>query len=580
MKTKTKLGSELRRLSLRQIAVGVVAAILLLSASVHGAGVVTNCTEANLRAAMAGGGLVTFACDGTIALSSTITNNLDVTFDGAGHNVILSGSNTVRVFFVASNTTVAFKNLKIANGFSTKGAGIFNDGGTLALSGVLMAGNFALNYAEMDGRFVIAEGGAIFNRGGTVRADTCTFFSNVVFQASDDFASTELKSRGGAVRNLNGVVTLQDCLFTINRASGGQTMGPVYYSRDGCGGAIYNDGFLVLTASTMASNSASGGSGGIGSPGCAVNCPGAPYPGGPGGNGGSGLGGGLFNAGTAGVVNCTFLGNTCVGGAGGAGGNGGPGIYHGTPGTAGGNGGAGGNAFGGGIYGAASLTNCTLAFNSVSPGAGGLGGQGGHGAPPGIDGQPGANGPSGSTAGGGISSGSLVNTLLATNTPGGNGSGAITDLGHNLSSDSTCNFTNVGSLNNTDPKLGPLADNGGPTLTMALLPGSPAIDAGDTAAAPTTDQRGYPRHAGAAADIGAYEYDSMLPVLGINGSGASALDILVRGNTNRPFRLWTSPNLLNWQCVTTNQIGPDGTTLFQDNCGSGDSQQFYRATMP
>jgi hypothetical protein len=66
-------------------------------------------------------------------------------------------------------------------------------------------------------------------------------------------------------------------------------------------------------------------------------------------------------------------------------------------------------------------------------------------------------------------------------------------------------FTNFGSMNNTDPKLGPLADNGGPTLTMALLQGSPAIDAGDDTAAPPIDQRGFPRPFGLASDIGAYE---------------------------------------------------------------------------
>jgi hypothetical protein len=101
--------------------------------------------------------------------------------------------------------------------------------------------------------------------------------------------------------------------------------------------------------------------------------------------------------------------------------------------------------------------------------------------------------------------GVVVNTILAGNAPS-NGSGPITDAGHNLSSDNSCAFMNVGSLNNTDPMLGPLADNGGPTLTMALLPGSPAIDAGDDAAAPPTDQRGAPRPFGAATDIGAYEY--------------------------------------------------------------------------
>jgi hypothetical protein len=98
----------------------------------------------------------------------------------------------------------------------------------------------------------------------------------------------------------------------------------------------------------------------------------------------------------------------------------------------------------------------------------------------------------------------LLNTLLASNTPA-NGSGTITDAGHNLSSDGSCVFTSIGSLNNTDPKLGPLANNGGPTMTMRLLPGSPAIDAGDNTAAPPTDQRGVPRPVGLACDIGAYE---------------------------------------------------------------------------
>jgi hypothetical protein len=153
-------------------------------------------------------------------------------------------------------------------------------------------------------------------------------------------------------------------------------------------------------------------------------------------------------------------------------------------------------------------------------------------------------------------------------------------LGHNLSSDATCGFNNVGSLNNTDPMLGPLTNNGGPTLTMALLPGSPAIDAGDSSAAPATDQRGFPRPAGLASDIGAFEYGSMLPVLAISRSGATGMNILVNGNANQWCRLLTSANLSDWQCVTTNQIGPDGTILFQENFRSGETQRFYKVVMP
>src|SRR5512142_2721761 len=68
--------------------------------------VVTDCTEAALRAAMAGGGTVTFACDGTITLGSTITNAVDTVLDGSGHQVTISGSNACRVFYV--NTNVSF----------------------------------------------------------------------------------------------------------------------------------------------------------------------------------------------------------------------------------------------------------------------------------------------------------------------------------------------------------------------------------------------------------------------------------------------------------------------------------------
>src|SRR5262249_2449977 len=90
--------------------------------------------------------------------------------------------------------------------------------------------------------------------------------------------------------------------------------------------------------------------------------------------------------------------------------------------------------------------------------------------------------------------------------------GALTSLGHNL-----IGISNGGSgyaatdmvgtaQNPLDPKLGPLQDNGGPTWTMALLPGSPAIDAGALTDM-EWDQRGpgYARLVNGATDIGAYE---------------------------------------------------------------------------
>ncbi|HEX4480452.1 MAG TPA: IPTL-CTERM sorting domain-containing protein [Rudaea sp.] len=70
-------------------------------------------------------------------------------------------------------------------------------------------------------------------------------------------------------------------------------------------------------------------------------------------------------------------------------------------------------------------------------------------------------------------------------------------------------FTGNGNVFAADPKLGPLANNGGPTLTRALLPASPAINAGDNSSTSnlTTDQRGagFARIVGPAVDIGAFE---------------------------------------------------------------------------
>ncbi len=76
--------------------------------------------------------------------------------------------------------------------------------------------------------------------------------------------------------------------------------------------------------------------------------------------------------------------------------------------------------------------------------------------------------------------------------------------GHNIASDATCNLTAAGDQPDTDPMLGLLADNGGPTLTHALLAGSVAIGGADTAVCPTTDQRGVARDA--ACDSGAFEF--------------------------------------------------------------------------
>jgi hypothetical protein len=484
--------------------------------------VVSECTEAALRGAMARGGMVSFGCDGTIVLSNAIVVSSNTVLDGTGHEVAIAGSGPLGApassqgFYVSSNVTFTAINLTLTNcnglinqPAAQPGGAIVNDGGNLTLLSVSFLANGAIL------------GGAIYNtNNGTVSALNCTFAANVAEPRYTDSESMT-NGRGGAICSESGLVNLRNCAFLGNTVegpfpfngiwmwtpspalggaiyNGGQMaiqacifqgnsgVGTTVYASAGgggaMGGALWNGGTLAISDSAFLTNSVVGGYGGWGQGGP----PG--QPGGPGGDGGSGLGGALFNAGTASLVNTTFCGNTASGGQGGRGGDGG--LTD--PWTHAASGPDGSVGFSVGAIssdgGSLSLTNCTLAFNSATSGFGGL---------------------SGGTA--------LANTLFATN--GGNGIPGFADAGHNLSSDASCQFTNLTSFNSTDPRLAPPGNNGGPTLTMALLPGSPAIDAGDTLSAPATDQRGFPRPYGAAADIGAYE---AMPLYAVSASAAPA----------------------------------------------------------
>ena len=181
-----------------------------------------------------------------------------------------------------------------------------------------------------------------------------------------------------------------------------------------------------------------------------------------------GVGGGIDNFGTLTVTHSTFFGNSALSGGG---------IENDTGGTL-------------------TITNSTFSGNSSIFGGGGILNDTGTG------------------------SCRLKNTILEASSGGDcGGVGSFIDAGYNIADDSTCNFSATGSHNNTDPKLDPagLRNNGGPTQTIALLAGSPAIDAmpladcTDQAAPPNpiiTDQRGSPRPDASEAncDIGAYEF--------------------------------------------------------------------------
>lgn len=539
--------------------VWVICMTIFQTVAVHGAGVVVSCTEANLRAAAAGGGTVTFACDGTITLATTLTNSLNTVLDASGHQVVISGGSFVRIFYVATNVTLFVTNLTFVNGNATNGGGIFNDGGIVILENCVFSNNTALGPAGTDLSQFSADAGAAY---------------------------------GAAVFN-TGFLHARNCLFSQNFTSGGRggdnslmipwpIMAPVPGGAGGkaCGAAIYNTGQAAIECSLFVSNSAVGGLGGGGKGGWVSGD--MLWDGGEGGIGGDANGGAIFNGGKISLINCTLTMNS---GKGGGGGNGGFASgywhynvwYHGK----GGKGGLGGNGFGG-IWSSNALclvTNCTVADNFASGGTNGTSspywcgiGSGGCGDPwfpPQL------------VAGGiGQSGVLLVNSILAFNAPF-NYYGSLTDAGNNLSSDTSAAFTNAGSRTNLNPFLGPLANHGGYTWTMPLLPGSPAIDAGAGVAAPATDQRGVARPQGPGSDIGAYEFQYIPFFSDIFIAYRTNCQLQLAGVLpNQSFILQASSNLTDWNTITNAVFGTNGVFNFSEPVYTNNCARFYRFYTP
>jgi hypothetical protein len=194
-----------------------------------------------------------------------------------------------------------------------------------------------------------------------------------------------------------------------------------------------------------------------------------------------GGGGGIWNTGTLTITNSTFVNNSASNG-GGIDNNGTLTITNSTFVNN-----SASNDDGGGFWsdGSVTITNSTFVNNSASNGGGFYSGRG---------------------------TVNISGSIVANNT-GGNCFGTINDQGYNLESGTDCGFTGTGSLQNTNPLLSPLANNGGPTQTMALQSGSPAIDTVPTPNCPSTDQRGFLRPDGSetTCDMGAYESGAQLP---------------------------------------------------------------------
>ena len=414
-----------------------------------------------------GTGTINFSVSGTstINLRSTlpaIVNTL--TIDGGEETFTVNGGGA-QVLWVNRGATLTLNDLRIENGSSGAGGGAYN-GGTLTVNNSTIFGNTATS----DG------GGGVYNDG------TLTV-------ANSYFGSNSATGDGAGVYN-GGTLTVTNSIIEANQAIGGD------------GGGIYNGGTLTVTNSLIDANEAIGehGGGGVynGATMTVTNSTfGSTSSSNPAGNQGNPSGGGIGNEGTLTVTNSTFSGNEGdVSGGGIA--NEAPGTLNVTNSTFSGNSGldSGNSGSGGGISneGTGTVTNSTFSgnFNVYNFGSGML---------------------------------TLTNSILANSTSGGNCSGSIIDGGYNISDDASCGFgTSTGAngetigdsvLDSNVALAAELAQNGGPTETIALELGSYAIAAIPIAhQCPATDQRGEPRPdpegPASACDIGAFEYQGVI----------------------------------------------------------------------
>jgi predicted outer membrane repeat protein len=451
--------------------------------------------------------------DGNLSGDLDIRDGVTIQGAGAGLTVI-DAQQLDRVFDVIGPAPSFFK--VVLQGLTVRGGKVTGDGGGIRVGNAdlvvrdsVLAGNRAslsgggISNPDAPGtgnvtlaRTTVAHNAAGTSGGGlallgvgstlavnssTVRRNTATSFAGGISGTTVNLTNSTVS---GNVAGSNG----GGIFATTATVTGSTVSGNTASGSNGGGGLIAST--VNLTNSTVSGNVTTGSGGGIS--GTTVNLTNSTVSG----NTAGGAGGGGQATGTATATNSTVSGNVASGFAGG-------GIDAGTVNLT--NSTVSGNTAvnsGGGIFATtATLLNCTVAENFGQNGGGLF-----------------------HAAGGAFN---LKNTIVALNLvdftgAGPDVSGAFATQGHNLIGDGTggTGFTNLSNgdmvgtgANPINPRLGPLAANGGRTKTMALLAGSPAIDKGDNTNAPPTDQRGFgfPRKKDgngdgiAVVDIGAFE---------------------------------------------------------------------------
>jgi predicted outer membrane repeat protein len=414
-------------------------------------------------------------------------NNGTTTIQGPGVAMLTLSGNFGRVFYVFDFATATITGLTISKGnVFYAGQPDTGSGGAIYNRGVLTVSDCTFSNNSANGS--TGYGGAIYSA-RTLTVSNCLFSGNT--------ASTD----GGAIyENTTFGTTVTGCTFTSNTAGTG-------------GGAIYSGGTLAVSGCTFGNNSVYAGGGGILTGlGSNTTITGSTFTG----NSATATfdacsGGGVANNGTMAVSGCTFSGNSAGGGGG---------IVN---------------------FGPLTVTNCTFSGNTTTQNSGGaiytdhpvtvtcstLSGNS-------------------ATYGGGIFNNSSANapvtlysSIVAANTaPNGPDvygpmqSASSYDLIGNGAAmfgiSSGSNHNQVGSAASPiNPLLAPLGLYGGTTQTRALLPGSPALGAGNPNATDpggnviTTDQRGVARTVNGRTDVGAFESQGFT-LTTLSGSGQTA----------------------------------------------------------
>jgi hypothetical protein len=405
------------------------------------------------------GGTIVLPSGAYIVASGELAITKSLTISGAGAaSASVSNAGSSRVFHTSgSGNTITISGVTIRLGHPpttmgvVSGGGVLNDAAKLTLSDDVIADNLAdADAAGTTGNGGIAQGGGVFSGGGgtlVVEDSEITDNHATAIGAPNKAGGS---AEGGGI-DTGGTQMIEGSTFSANTADASGGTGSLGGVSHGGGLEVDASGPTSLLSSTFDDNlaNASAGSGGT--------------------IGGIAEGGGAFmltNAPAMSAANVTFIDNVARSTAGG--------IVE-----------AGGLSFGSNSP-VITLTNATLSGNTAT----------------------GSDDATGGDAALGGSNTIVKNTIVSAGMSGSgseNCTGTPLSAGHNLDSRDQCNFHSSGDQVNTGPILGPLSDNGGPVPTMALKPGSPAIDAGTDSGCPATDARGVIRPAGVACDIGAFE---------------------------------------------------------------------------